>query len=92
LTPQEAARLQNQQGRIRGAQGQMGANGRLGYQERTRLNGMQQRSNQNNYRLRHNGVQSGPLATSGSGAPATHGPTPGRSTQRWPAHNDGGTP
>jgi len=64
LTPGEARRLQGEQARIRGAEGRMQADGNLSPQERARLNGMQQRSSQDIYRLRHNGVQPGPTAQS----------------------------
>jgi hypothetical protein len=62
LTPQEARRLQHEQRRIQGAEGRMRADGNLSPRERTRLNTMQQRSSQDIYRLRHNGVQAGPTA------------------------------
>ncbi len=64
LTPMEARRLQNQQARIRGAEGRMRADGNLNPQERARLNGMENRGSQDIYRLRHNGVQPGPTAQS----------------------------
>ena len=54
--------MQREQDRIRGAEGRMRANGNLSPQERGRLNGMQQRSGQDIYRARHNGVQTGPTA------------------------------
>jgi len=60
LTPREARRLQNEQGRIRGAEGRMRADGNLSPQERARLNTMQNRGSQDINRLRHNGVQPGP--------------------------------
>jgi hypothetical protein len=69
LTPREARRLQNEQARIRGAEGHMRADGNLNPQERARLNAMQQRSSQDIYRLRHNGVQPGPAVQSGSTGP-----------------------
>jgi hypothetical protein len=62
LTPREARRLQNEQAHIRGAEGRMRADGNLSPQERARLNAMQQRSSQDIYRQRHNGVQPGPTA------------------------------
>ena len=62
LTPREARRLQNEQARIRGAEGRMRADGNLSPQERARLNAMQQKSSQDIYRQRHNGVQPGPTA------------------------------
>jgi hypothetical protein len=64
LTPREARRLQNEPGRIRGAAGRMRGDGNQGPQERPRLNGIQPRSSQDMYRLRHNGVQPGPTAHS----------------------------
>jgi hypothetical protein len=60
LTPGEARRLHHEQARIRGAEGRMRADGNLSPQERGRLNAMQNRSSQDIYRLRHNGVQPGP--------------------------------
>jgi hypothetical protein len=60
LTPREARRLQNEPGRIRGAEGRMRADGNLSPQERARLNSMQNRGSQDINRLRHNGVQPGP--------------------------------
>jgi hypothetical protein len=60
LTPREARRLHNDQGRIWGAEGRMRADGNLSPQERARLNTMQNRSSQDINRLRHNGVQAGP--------------------------------
>jgi len=62
LTPQEAARLQNQQRRFQNGAG--GMNGNLSSREQGRFNGTQQRGNQNIYRPRHNGVQSGPTMQS----------------------------
>jgi len=62
LTPDEARRLREQQGRIAGAEGRMRADGYLSPQERGRLNAMQQRGSQNIYGMRHNGVQTGPTA------------------------------
>jgi len=70
LTPGEARRLQNEQARIRGAEGRMRADGNLSPQERARLNAMQQKSSQDIYRLRQNGVQSGPTAQSQPTGPA----------------------
>ena len=70
LTPREARRLQNEQARIRGAEGRMRADGNLSPQERARLNAMQQKSSQDIYRLRHNGVQSGPTVQSRPTGPA----------------------
>jgi len=70
LTPREARRLQNEQARIRGAEGRMRADGNLSPQERARLNAMQQKSSQDIYRLRHNGVQPGPTAQSRPTGPA----------------------
>ena len=72
LTPQEARRLQMEQGRIRGAEGRMRADGNLSPQERTRLNGMQNRASQDIYRQRHNGVQPGPTVQSRPTRPAPH--------------------
>jgi len=62
-----------QQGRIRGAEGRMRADGNLSPQERARLNAMQQRSSQAIYRQRHNGVKPGPTATPAHEADATYG-------------------
>jgi hypothetical protein len=62
--------LQMEQARIRGAEARMRANGNLSPQERARLNAMQQRSSQDIYRLRHNGVQAGPTAQSRPTGPA----------------------
>ena len=62
LTPQEARRLQHEQRRIQGTAGRMSGDGNLSPRERGRLNTMQQRSSQDIYRLRHNGVQAGPTA------------------------------
>ena len=70
LTPREARRLQNEQARIRGAEGRMRADGNLSPQERARLNAMQQKSCQDIYRLWHNGVQPGPTAQSRPTGPA----------------------
>lgn len=70
LTPGEARRLQNEQARIRGAAGRMRADGNLSPQERARLNAMQQRSSQDIYRQRHNGVQPRPTAQSRHRGPA----------------------
>ena len=70
LTPREARRLQNEQARIRGAERRMRADGNLSPQERARLNAMQQKSSQDIYRLRHNGVQPGPTAQSRPTGPA----------------------
>ncbi len=70
LTPREARRLQNEQARIRGAERRMRADGNLSPQERARLNAMQQRSSQDIYRQRHNGVQPGPTAQSRPTGPA----------------------
>jgi len=65
LTPREARRLQNEQARIRGAEGRMRADGNLSPQERSRLNAMQNRGSQDIYRQRHNGVQPGPAVQPG---------------------------
>ena len=65
LTPREARRLQNEPGRIRGAEGRMRADGNLSPQERARLNTMQNRGSQDINRLRHNGVQPGPTVQPG---------------------------
>jgi len=70
LTPREARRLQGEQGRIRAAEGRMRADGNLSPQERARLNAMQQKSSQDIYRQRHNGVQPGPTAQSRPTGPA----------------------
>lgn len=73
LTPREARRLQNEQGRIRGAERRMRADGSLNPQERARLNAMQNRSSQDINRLRHNRVQPGPSVQprpAGPGRPA----------------------
>jgi hypothetical protein len=70
LTPREARRLQMEQGRIRGAEGRMRADGNLNPQERARLNAMQTRSSQDIYRQRHNGVQPGAAAQSRPTGPA----------------------
>ncbi|OGR30566.1 MAG: hypothetical protein A2139_00790, partial [Desulfobacca sp. RBG_16_60_12] len=70
LTPREARRLQMEQGRIRGAEGRMRADGNLNPQERGRLNAMQQKSSQDIYRQRHNGVQPGAAAPSRPTGPA----------------------
>jgi len=70
LTPREARRLQMEQGRIRGAEGRMRADGNLNPPERARLNAMQQKSSQDIYRQRHNGVQSGVAAPSRPTGPA----------------------
>ena len=64
LTPREARRLQNEQATISGAEGRMRTDGNLSPQERARLNAMQQKSSQDIYRLRQNGVQSGSTAQS----------------------------
>jgi hypothetical protein len=74
LTPEEARRLQHQQNRIQGAATQMGANGTLTPQQQHRLNTMQQNAGQNIYRMRHNGVQAGttaPTGTTGTVQPAS---------------------
>jgi hypothetical protein len=70
LTPGEARRLQNEQARIRATEGRMRADGNLSPQERGRLNAMQQRSSQDIYRQRHNGVQPGPTVQSRPTGPA----------------------
>ncbi len=70
LTPGEARRLQAEQGRSRGAEGRMRADGTLNPQERGRLNAMQNRSSQDIYRQRHNGVQGGAAAPSRPTGPA----------------------
>jgi hypothetical protein len=70
LTPREARRLQVEQGRIRGAEGRMRADGNLNPQERGRVNAMQQKSSQDIYRQRHNGVQAGAAAPSRPTGPA----------------------
>ena len=70
LTPGEARRLQTEQGRSRGAEGRMRADGTLNPQERGRLNAMQNRSSQDIYRQRHNGVQGGAAAPSRPTGPA----------------------
>lgn len=56
LTPREAQRLQAEQRHLRGAEGRMRADGNLNPNERARLNGMQNRANQDIYGARHNGV------------------------------------
>ena len=60
LTPGEARRLHNEPARIRGAERRMRTDGNLNYQERARLNTMQNRSSQDINQLRQNGVQPGP--------------------------------
>jgi hypothetical protein len=70
LTPREARRLQAEQGRIRGAEGRMRADGTLNPQERGRLNAIQNRSSQDIYRQRHNGAQTGAAAPSRPTGPA----------------------
>jgi hypothetical protein len=62
LTPREARRLQNEQATISGAGGQLGTDGNLSSQGGTSLNAIQQKNSQGTYRLRQNGVQSGPMA------------------------------
>jgi hypothetical protein len=70
LTPREARRLQMEPGRIRGAEGRMRADGNLNPRERGRPNAMQQKSSQDIYRQRHNGVQPGAAAPSRPTGPA----------------------
>jgi hypothetical protein len=54
ITPGEFRRLENQQGRIRSAEGRMRADGRLTRGERGRLNRMENRASRDIYRYRHN--------------------------------------
>ena len=69
-TPREARGLQTEQGRFRGADRRMRADGNLNFQERGRFNAMQTRSGQDSYRQRHNGVQPGAAAPSRPTGPA----------------------
>ena len=103
LTPREARRLQNEQGRIRGAEGRMRADGNLSPQERARLNTMQNRGSQDINRLRHNGVQPGPTVQSrptGPGRPPAELRPAGqpraaaqpRANGGRPGRHDGSTP
>ena len=103
LTPREARRLQNEPGRIRGAERRMRADGNLSPQERVRLNTMQNRGSQDINRLRHNGVQPGPTVQprpTGPGRPAAELRPAGqpqaavqpRANGGRPARNDGSAP
>jgi len=103
LTPREARRLHNEQAYIRGAEGRMRADGNLSPQERARLNTMQNRSSQDIYRLRHNGIQPGPTVQprpTGPGQPMAQvrpaaqprAAAQPRSNRGRPARNDGSAP
>jgi hypothetical protein len=62
MTPREARRLQREQGRTGSVPGQAGANGNLSIQGQGPLNTRQQRSSQDIYGQRQNGIQSRPTA------------------------------
>jgi isocitrate dehydrogenase kinase/phosphatase len=54
VTPGEFRRMENQQGRIRAAEGRMRADGHLNRYERARLNRMENRASHDIYRYKHN--------------------------------------